>query len=60
MVFSAMSSISPTTPNQGSNHTAINSLAYQLATVSMQETFGHDPHPWQADILATLFCIGIV
>jgi hypothetical protein len=21
----------------------------------MQETFGHDPHPWQADILATLF-----
>jgi superfamily II DNA helicase RecQ len=21
----------------------------------MQETFGHDPHPWQADILVTLF-----
>jgi phage terminase large subunit-like protein len=23
--------------------------------VSMQETFGHDLHPWQADIVATLF-----
>ena len=21
----------------------------------MQETLGHDPHPWQADILSTLF-----
>ena len=49
------SSISSTTPNQESHPTAIDSLAYQLATVSMQETFGHDPHPWQADILATLF-----
>jgi CRISPR/Cas system-associated endonuclease/helicase Cas3 len=23
--------------------------------VSMQETFGHDLHPWQANIVATLF-----
>jgi superfamily II DNA helicase RecQ len=50
-----MSSISSTTQNQGSNHTSIDSLAFQLATVSMQETFGHDPHPWQADIRSTLF-----
>jgi phage terminase large subunit-like protein len=55
MVFSAMSSFSPTTQNQGTNRTATDSLAYQLATVSMQETFGHDLHPWQADIVATLY-----
>jgi hypothetical protein len=55
MVFSAKSSFSPTTQNQGSNRTAMDSLAYQPPMVSMQETFGHDPHPWQADIVATLF-----
>jgi hypothetical protein len=55
MVFSAMSSFSQTTQNQGTNRTAIDSLAYQPPMVSMQETFGHDLHPWQADIVATLF-----
>jgi hypothetical protein len=34
--------------------TSINSLAHRLATISMQETFGMDPWPWQSDILATL------
>jgi phage terminase large subunit-like protein len=55
MVFSAKSSFSQTTQNQGSNRTAMDSLAYQPPMVSMQETFGHDLHPWQADIVATLF-----
>jgi phage terminase large subunit-like protein len=38
----------------------MDSLAYQPPMVSMQETFGHDLHPWQADIVATLFYLHCV
>jgi superfamily II DNA helicase RecQ len=52
MVSPSMSSLSSTPPISIS--TSIDSLAHRLATISMQETFGMDPWPWQSNILATL------
>jgi hypothetical protein len=39
----------------GTNHTATNSLAHRLATVSMIENFSMDSWTWQTNILAPFF-----